>query len=70
MGVVEQPLQKGAGMIHVCYEISKEEYEKAKDDPKSIIGDDIKIGYGCYLAKVEEINGKYYLSYDRGESCD
>lgn len=57
-------------MIHVCYEISKEEYDKAKDDPKSIIGDDIKIGYGCYLAKVEEINGKYYLSYDRGESCD
>lgn len=57
-------------MIHVCYEISKEEYEKAKDDPKSIISDDIKMGYGCYMAKVTEVDGKYYLSYDRGESCD
>lgn len=57
-------------MIDVSYEITKEEYEKAKDDPKAIISDAIKIGYGCYGAKVTEVDGKYFLSYRRGESCD
>lgn len=57
-------------MIHVCYEISKEEYEKAKENPYKIVGEAIVMGYGCCNAEVNEIDGKYYLSYDRGESCD
>lgn len=27
-------------------------------------------GYGVYSAEVYELDGKYYLSYNRGESCD
>lgn len=58
-------------MVSVNYEISKEDYEKAQEKgPYSIIGDDVKIGYGCYGAKVFEIDGHYYLTYERGNSCD
>ena len=58
-------------MVDVFYEISKEDYEKAKaENPYSIISDDVKMGYGCYNAKVTEIGGHYYLSYSRGSSCD
>lgn len=58
-------------MMQVMYEIPKEEYEKAlKEGPYSIINDGIKMGYGVYGAKVTEVNGKYYLAYDRGDSCD
>ena len=57
-------------MNHVTYEITKEEYEIAKENPYKIISDNIKMGYGCYGAEVTEVDGKYYLSYDRGNSCD
>ena len=58
-------------MVDVNYEISKEDYEKAKKEgPYSLIGDDIKMGYGAYGAQVHEIDGKYYLTYSRGSSCD
>lgn len=57
-------------MVHVNYEITKEEYEKGKINPYELIGMDIRLGYGVYSATVTEVDGKYYLSYDRGESCD
>lgn len=58
-------------MVDVTYEISQEKYEKAKaEGPESIISDSILMGYGCYGAKVYEANGKYYLTYTRGNSCD
>ena len=53
------------------YPISKEDYEKAlKDGAYSLIGDYIKMGYGAYNAKVFESDGNYFLSYDRGDSCN
>lgn len=63
-------LWKGLKMNRVCYEISKEEYERADDNPYKIISEDIIMGYGCYGAKLTEVDGKYYLSYDIGSSCD
>ncbi len=55
----------------LSYRISKEEYDKAlKEGAYSIIDDAIKMGYGVYGAEVTEVNGEYYLSYDRGGSCD
>ena len=58
-------------LIPVCYEIPKEDYDKAvKEGAYSIIDYAIQMGYGAYGAKVEEIDGKYYLSYSRGRSCD
>lgn len=58
-------------MVDVRREITKEEYEKAlKEGPYSIIPDSIVMGYGAYSASVTEVNGTYYLSYSRGDSCD
>lgn len=58
-------------MVDVCYEIPKEDYDKAKNEgADSIIGNAVKYGYGVYDAKVSEVDGKYYLSYSRGDSCD
>lgn len=57
--------------IDVCYEISKDDYDKAmKDGPYSIINPAIVMGYGAYGANVKEIGGKYYLSYSHYDSCD
>lgn len=60
-------------MKDVCYEIDKESYDKALTDPSGaycLISDSIKMGYGCYGARVKESDGHYYLSYSRGDSCD
>ena len=58
-------------MKHFSFQISKEDYEKAlKEGPYSIINDGIKMGYGIYGAEVTEVDGQYYLAYDRGDSCD
>ena len=49
---------KELSMVDVNYEISKEKYDKAKKEGAySIIGDSIKMGYGCYGAKVYEVDG-------------
>lgn len=57
--------------VDMTVQISKEEYDKAvKNGAASIIGDAIKYGYGLYRSKVFEADGKYYLSYTRGSSCD
>ena len=58
-------------MTQVMYEIPKEEYDKAlKNGADSIIGDAIHMGNGVYGAKVSEVDGRFYLSYCRGDSCD
>lgn len=58
-------------MVTVTCEISKEEYDKAlKEGADSIISDAIHLGYGVYRSDVTEVGGKYWLTYDRGNSCD
>lgn len=58
-------------MVNVNYEISKEEYEKAKNEgAESLIGESTKLGYGVYSASTYEKDGHYYLTYWRGNSCD
>lgn len=58
-------------MTRVSYEITKEDFEKAKEHGVLfLIGESIICGYGVYGAEVKEIDGKYYLSYERGDSCD
>ena len=49
--------------MRMCYQISKEDYEKAvKNGPETIIG---KVGYLYKFVTVEEIAGKYYLMFER-----
>lgn len=58
-------------MQQVKYEISKENYEKAqKEGAYVLIPESIRMGYGAYCAEVKEEDGKYYLSYECGDSCD
>lgn len=58
-------------MITVKEEITKEEYEKAKEKGVySLFGEYMLMGYGVYDAETYERDGKYYLSYSRGNSCD
>lgn len=60
-------------MTDVEREISKEEFERAKEakeGPYCLISDSVKMGYGAYCAKVFEKDGKYYLTYSCGSSCD
>ena len=58
-------------LVKVCYPIEKEDYDKAiRDGADSLISQDIHMGYGVYGASVTEVDGKYYLSYTRGSSCD
>lgn len=52
-----------------AYRIKKEEYEQAlKNGAESIINDGIRMGYGVYNAQVQEIDGAYWLFYDRDDS--
>ena len=58
-------------MVSVKREITEEEYKKALEEgPRSIVSESVIQGYGCYGATVSEHDGKFYLSYERGESCD
>ena len=53
-------------MVNVKREITKEEYEKAiKESPYRLIPENIIMGYGAYSASVSEVNGTYYLTYNR-----
>lgn len=60
--------------MRVCgpYEIPKEEYDKAlKEGAESLITNPSDLyGYGVYGAWVKEVNGKYYLTYHTGDTCD
>lgn len=59
-------------------EITKEQYDKVKDDGryildknKPIIFDDGEIyGYGVYCAHPYQQGDKYYVDYGRGSTCD
>lgn len=58
-------------MIEITNEITKEEYEKAKEKGAgSLIDDYWYMSYGVYGASVSEVDGKYYLTWMHGDSCD
>lgn len=61
---------RGIGMVHVEYEVTKEVYEKNKDNPEALVPDWVQMGYGCYGARFVQCDGKYYMQYSRGDSCD
>lgn len=52
-------------------EITPEDYEKAKAKSADVlVSDAVIMGYGLYGSKVYMEDGKYYLEYIRGDSCD
>ena len=53
-------------MGRMIYEISKEEYDQAKQiGPISLIGDSITEKYTIRDVGVYEIDGSYFLTYER-----
>ena len=58
-------------MTHIEREITKTEYEQARNSSAyALISQSTICGYGAYGARVKEADGHYYLEYDRGDSCD
>lgn len=58
-------------MKDVTWELTKENYEKAKKDGiESILPDHITQGYGYYGGSLKEEDGKYILNFRMGETCD
>lgn len=59
-------------MVTVTVEISKDDYQKAKAEDAMVLITSPRLlyGYGVYSASVKEVDGKYYLTYTRGNNCD
>lgn len=63
-------------MREITREITKEKYDYYDSQPnvsvaiKSEMSDDIIYGYGYYGGSIYESNGKYYMRYSIGCSCD
>lgn len=58
-------------MTHIKREITEQEYKQAQEQgPRCLISEAVICGYGCYGARTIELDGKYYLEYERGDSCD
>lgn len=54
-------------------EISKEQFEAVKAGQMSVYSffyDWERFGYGIYSPHVIELDGKYFVSYYMGDSCD
>ena len=59
-------------------EITKEQYDNAMSNRRFITEEDMpkifsvseRLGYGVYLPQVQEENGKYYVWFELGDSCD
>lgn len=58
--------------------ITKEQYERgmanggfvAKEDRENIFSIAEMCGYGVYMPRVAEENGKYIVNYELGSTCD
>lgn len=65
-------------MIRCQREITKEQYDRAirnggvitRADRQEIFSDAERYGYGIYGASAFQEDGKYMVSYSRGETCD
>lgn len=59
-------------------EITKEQYENALSnhryiteyDKYDVFSDSERLGYGVYSPLVHEENGKYYVLFELGDTCD
>lgn len=65
-------IRKEYKMVHIRREITKEQAEKVihEKDWSDIFDVSEVCGYGVYGERVLELDGKYYVDYSRGESCD
>lgn len=64
-------MRKDDAMKRITIIISKEDYQKAiEHGADSIISDAIHRGYGVYSSKVYKTDDAYFLTYERGDSCD
>ena len=65
-------------MMRLTREISKEQYERARDnggfiserDKKHIFSESELFGYGIYSPMAYRKDDKYYVSFMRGLTCD
>ena len=68
-------------MVNCTMELTKEQYDELMTASKGrgVVPEELETkyfdistlrGYGLYGTRVYEKDGKYFLNYNRGESCD
>ena len=58
-------------MKHITKEITEEEYKQAQENGSdSLVPEYVVCGYGLYGSNVYEQDGKYFLKWEQGDSCD
>ena len=58
-------------MKHITREITEEEYKQAQEKGSdSLVPEYVVCGYGLYGSNVYEQDGKYFLKWVQGASCD
>ena len=58
-------------MVSVEREITEEQYKKAQNEGiESILPVEVLCGYGYYGGSLIHTDGKYFVKYKRGETCD
>ena len=73
--------ERGEPMVNCTREITAEQYAEimAASNGRGFVPSNLETkyfdesilwGYGLYGTSVKTENGKYYLTYSRGESCD
>lgn len=67
-------------MVNSKKELTKEEWEQYTEVTKSgirivsnelkVFGESLCMGYGIYGTRCYEEDGRYFVDYSRGETCD
>lgn len=65
-------------MESLTREITKEQYERGmknnrcltQEDRECVFNDSERLGYGVYGGTVSERDGKFYVDYSLGSTCD
>lgn len=58
-------------MVFFEREITEEEFAQVKEDGFGVlIPDSLYMGYGVYNEQIVIKDGKLFLQYSRGDSCD
>ena len=53
-----------------CTKMRNGTYQLSPEDYKKVFTDSERCGYGIYCDYCIEKDGKYYVIYDKGETCD
>ena len=71
--ILKLRLRKGDNMKDYTRELTKDQWDrywKGELDKSELHSEEAICGYGVYWSRPYEKDGKYYLPYSMGSSCD